>query len=135
MNYKVVKNFQDKYSKEYYGINAVYETENTERAAELERGGFIVPEEIQANQANQANQKTTQDVTKTQKYTIVNGEKVEVAAQTEEHVKAEQAQQAKADQAKADQQSKAQEAQRAQEAEQTKAKAKTKTQEAKRERQ
>lgn len=158
MKYKVVKNFQDKYSKDYYGINSVYETEDAERAAELERGGFIVPEEAEANQTNKAtktatqtNQTSSEHASQSQKYTIIDGKKVEVQAQTEEHVKAEQEQQAKADQAKAEQHAKAQEQQakaqaaqqtphgleeqQAQQAAQAKAKARTKAQEAKRERQ
>lgn len=148
MKYKVLKNFQDKYTKEYYGINALYETDDTERAEELERGGFIGPEEVQTTQTNQANktatqtheasQASSQHATQSKKYTIIDGEKVEVSAQTEAHVKAEQhakAQQEQAEAQAAQQTPHGLEEQQAQQAEQAKAKAKTKTQNAKRERQ
>lgn len=78
MKYKVVKNFQDKYTKDYYGIDSTYETENIERGEELERGGFVVPEDVQATQANKTatqaskeNQTSNKNVTQSQKYTIL----------------------------------------------------------------
>lgn len=89
MNYQVVKNFQDKYTKEYYGIGFTYETDDQERANDLERGGFIVPEgqemvqvaeNIQknetVNQANVTNKASNKTAAENEAYTVVNGKRV-----------------------------------------------------------
>lgn len=87
MRYVVTKNFQDKYTKEYYGIGATYETTNTERAAELERGGYIAPEnteaaqmaQTQAAQNSQANNQThSQMAAQNEPKTVVNGKVVPI---------------------------------------------------------
>lgn len=74
MKYEVVKNFQDKYTKEYYGIGFTYETEDTNRAEELERGGFIVLEGSEAAKMATTVEATTKD--NEEAYTIVDGKKV-----------------------------------------------------------
>ena len=70
MKYTVLKNFKDKYTNEYYGMGFTYESENAERIAELERGGYIAPEgsemakmgeNNQAVETNQANKENHQE--------------------------------------------------------------------------
>lgn len=46
--YVVTMNFKDRYTGKYYGIGSIFETDNAERAAELERGGYIAPENTEA---------------------------------------------------------------------------------------
>ena len=41
MEYTVLKNFKDMYTNKYYGMGFDYATEDAERAADLERGGYI----------------------------------------------------------------------------------------------
>jgi hypothetical protein len=63
--YVVTKSFMDRYTRKYYGVGSIYETTDPERAAELERGGYIAPAETEAavaakNQA-QTNQAASQN--------------------------------------------------------------------------
>ncbi|GIP38643.1 hypothetical protein J31TS4_19230 [Paenibacillus sp. J31TS4] len=54
MKYEVKKEFIDKHSKEYFSEGSVYETENTERADELAKAGFISEEVMTKTEAEQA---------------------------------------------------------------------------------
>lgn len=55
MEYTVLKNFKDKYTNKYYGMGFSYNSEDTERLAELERGGYIAAQDSEAAQMVQAN--------------------------------------------------------------------------------
>ncbi len=50
MEYTVLKNFKDKYTNKYYGMGFSYESEDTERLAELERGGYIAAKDSEMAQ-------------------------------------------------------------------------------------
>jgi hypothetical protein len=62
--YVVTKSFMDRYTRKYYGVGSIYETTDPERAAELERGGYIAPATTEAAVAAKAqaqqNQQTNQ---------------------------------------------------------------------------
>lgn len=40
----VTKSFQDRYTRKYYGVGSIFESSDADRIAELERGGYIAPE-------------------------------------------------------------------------------------------
>ena len=86
MEYVVVKNFKDKYTNQYYGMGFTYETENAERAAELERGGYIaekgseMAQMVQSNQTLQSNQTNKQSGQAMEEaYTVINGKRVSLS--------------------------------------------------------
>jgi hypothetical protein len=57
MRYVVTNNFTDKFTGEYYSIGETYEIMNDKRARDLERGGYIAPENTDiASQNNQQSQ-------------------------------------------------------------------------------
>jgi hypothetical protein len=90
--YIVTKSFQDRYSRQYYGVGETYETNDQNRGFELENGGYIAQENTEmasmamqqkANQASQANsQATSQANQQAQKaaepMTVVNGQVMSV---------------------------------------------------------
>ena len=83
MEYTVLKNFKDMYTNKYYGMGFDYTTEDAERAADLERGGYIAAKDSQAaqmvkeNSANQNNQASGQNQqTNDETYTVINGKRV-----------------------------------------------------------
>lgn len=45
MKYEVTRKFIDKETEKVYEIGSSFETNNSDRAAELKRGGFIEPQE------------------------------------------------------------------------------------------
>lgn len=86
MKYVVLKNFKDKYTNQYYGMGFTYETEEAERAAELERGGYIAVEGsemaqmVQSNQTSQAAQTNKQNGQAAEEaYTVINGKRVSLS--------------------------------------------------------
>lgn len=46
--YVVTKSFMDRFTNKYYGVGSIYESNDEARAAELERGGYIAPENTEA---------------------------------------------------------------------------------------
>lgn len=83
MNYIVIKHFQDRLTKEYYGIGSTYQGDQ-QRIEELERGGFIAPAESaeaqnamqQAQNNAQAQGNNLEKVDKAQ--TVLDGQMVDV---------------------------------------------------------
>jgi hypothetical protein len=66
--YIVTKSFQDRYTREYYGVGESYETNDENRGFELENGGYIAQENTEmasmamqqkANQASQENRQAS----------------------------------------------------------------------------
>jgi hypothetical protein len=53
--YVVVHAFQDKYTKQYYGVGSIYEATDENRAFDLENGGYIVPDNTEAANVAKAN--------------------------------------------------------------------------------
>jgi hypothetical protein len=99
MEFTVLKNFKDKYTNKYYGMGFTYETEDAERAAELERGGYVAPKDselaqmVQTNSKTQGNQATNQnEQAMDEAYTVINGKRVSLK-------QAQQAQEAQENQA------------------------------------
>ena len=83
MEYTVLKNFKDMYTNKYYGMGFDYTTEDAERAADLERGGYIAAKDsqaaqmVKANSANQNNQASGQNQqANDETYTVINGKRV-----------------------------------------------------------
>lgn len=91
--YVVTMNFKDRYTGKYYGIGSIFETDNEERAAELERGGYIAPENTEAArfamQQAELNRQATQNAeevskahsqiqTNAEAKTVVNGKVVSI---------------------------------------------------------
>lgn len=85
MNYTVLKNFQDKYTGQYYGMGFTYESEDAQRIAELERGGFIAPEGSEMAQTSQTIQANNQEKFEDEKYTIVDGKRVSLKQAQQAH--------------------------------------------------
>lgn len=52
--YVVVHAFQDKYTKQYYGVGSIYDATDENRAMDLENGGYIVPDNTEAANAAKA---------------------------------------------------------------------------------
>lgn len=90
--YIVTKSFQDRYTREYYGVGESYETNDENRGFELENGGYIAQENTEmasmamqqkTNQANQTNnQASSQGNQAAQKaaepMTVLNGQVMSV---------------------------------------------------------
>ncbi|MED4052941.1 hypothetical protein P4654_02045 [Niallia taxi] len=55
MEFKVIKQFKDKFSKAIYPVNSVYQTEDVERAKFLQENGYLYAEKQESNSTDEKN--------------------------------------------------------------------------------
>jgi hypothetical protein len=66
--YKVLAAFVDKFTKKYHAVGTIYETDNEERAEELQSKGFL-GEEVRKNSERHEQSQQSEEDTKEKKST------------------------------------------------------------------
>lgn len=89
--YVVTKSFMDRLNRKYYGVGSIYESNDPERAAQLERSGFIAPEntEIASKAMEEAKNIQQNNQSNTEAKTVMNGKVIPISQAQQEQMQAE----------------------------------------------